>query len=58
MLLRMIVISKNVLINGYFVFKILCHILFREQDGVMVEDWTPNREVLGSIPTCGTMACP
>ena len=23
---------------------------FRERDGVVVERWTPNREVLGSIP--------
>ena len=24
----------------------------------MVEHWTPNREVLGSIPTGGTVFCP
>ena len=24
----------------------------------MVEHWTPNREVLGSIPTSGTVLCP
>ena len=30
----------------------------RERGGVVVERQTPNREVLGSIPTSGTVLCP
>ena len=30
----------------------------RERGGVAVEHLTPNREVLGSIPTGGTVLCP
>ena len=30
----------------------------RECGGIVVECQTPNREVLGSIPTSGTVVCP
>ena len=33
------------------------HHLSAERGGVVVEHWTPNREVQGSIPTGGTMLC-
>ena len=32
--------------------------IFRECSGVVVERQTTNPEVLGSIPTSGTMLCP
>ena len=31
---------------------------YRDRDGIVVEHQTPNREVLGFIPTGSTMLCP
>ena len=30
----------------------------RERGGVVVERWTPNREVMGSIPNGAAVLCP
>ena len=43
--------------------KVMCYIwganqMYRERGGVVVERRTPNREILGSIPTSVTVLCP
>ena len=47
---------------GYVIMKCTMHINkyfeYRERGGVVVERRTPNREVLGSIPTGITVLCP
>ena len=42
--------------SRFFFLKFFISVL-GERGGVVVEHQTPNREVLGSIPTGGTMLC-
>ena len=47
--------------NMFFIlvnFKTHFFFFFRERGGVVVEHWTPNREVLGSNPKGVTALCP
>ena len=51
----------NDTVFGKIIFSDISHHITyhsREQGGVMVECWTLNKEVLGSIPTGLTVLCP
>ena len=50
-------LSRGKPVSSLFLYQVTLHSV-RERDGVVVERWTLNLEVLGSVPKGVTVLCP